>query len=252
MTSLVADGSVLARRAMIRSLRNPGSVISAIIAPLIFLGLFNVVLREVMKARGFDYGQLLPSTVVVQAMMFTGMSAAYYMADDRLTGVLSRLRSLPIHRGAPVVARAISDGLRALVSTMVVVIVGVALGMRFDAGFGWFLLFFVVAMLFAIAMSLVMGLLGYVASSPEAAVSIATMPYLPLIMLSTGFAPAEDFVGWLQPFVEHQPISATIDALRALAGDGDIGETVPIAFAWSIGMIVVFVVLNMRAMERSA
>ena len=98
----------------------------------------------------------------------------------------------------------------------------------------------------------IIGLLGYVASSPEGAVSLASIPYLPLLMLSSGFVPVEDFPGWLQPFVEYQPVTATIDALRALAGDGSLGETQPIALGWSLGLSGVFVTIGARLARRSA
>jgi ABC-2 type transport system permease protein len=200
-----------------------------------------------MTSRGFDYRQLLPPTIVAQAMLFCGMSSAYYVAGDRLTGFSARLRALPIHRAAPQVGRSIGDLARAALSLAVVIGVGVLSGMRFRAGWGGFVGFVVVALAFALATSLAMGLLGHVASSPSAAVSMASVPYLPLLMLSSGFAPVDDFPGWLQPFVEWQPVTCVIDALRALAGDGDIVATVGPALAWSGGVAVVSAALGARA-----
>jgi hypothetical protein len=43
-------------------------------------------MRRIMTARGFDYAQLLPATVVVQAMFFTAMSSAYYVAATASRG----------------------------------------------------------------------------------------------------------------------------------------------------------------------
>ena len=252
MSSLATDSTLLGVRAVLRARRNPATLISAVLAPLLFFALFSIVMTRVMDAQGFDYRQLLPSTIVVQAMLFAAMSSAYYIAQDRLSGVTGRLRSLPIHRAAPLVGRAIGDLVRSLVSLLVVIAVGVAAGMRFDAGVGGFFGFIGVALLFSMAVSLGMGLIGYVASSPEGAVSIASLPYLPLLMVSTGFAPVEDFPGWLQPFVEWQPVSATIDALRALAGDGDIATTVTRSVAWSVGLGLVFALFGARAFRRTS
>ncbi|MEM9038050.1 MAG: ABC transporter permease [Actinomycetota bacterium] len=246
MTTIVSGSGLLGARAIELSRRNPGSVLGAILFPLLFFALFNIVLRRIMDARDFDYVQLLPSTIVVQAMLFAGMSSAYYVASDRLSGVSDRLRSLPIGRAAPAIGRALGDLTRAAVSLFVVLAVGVAVGMRFDAGLVWVPVFVGVGLAFALAISLGMGLIGQVASSPEGAVSIASIPYLPLIMLSTGFAPVEDFPDWLEPFVRNQPVAVVIDALRALAGDGDIGSTVPAALLWSAGLSVVFIAIRVR------
>ncbi|MEM9131655.1 MAG: ABC transporter permease [Actinomycetota bacterium] len=251
MSGFVGDSLVLGSRAMTRSSRNPGSIAGAIVFPLLFFGLFQVVMGRIMDAQGFDYWQLLPSTIVVQAMLFTGMSSAYYVADDKLTGITGRLRSLPINRAAPMMGRAIGDLARALVSMTVVLIAGLLGGMRFERGIGGFLGFVGIALLFAIAVSLGMGLIGYVAKSAVGATSIASIPYLPLLMLSSGFAPVENFPGWMQPVVSRQPVTATIDALRALSGEGDLAGPVIRSILWSVGLAIVFGVLSARAMGRT-
>ena len=65
-------------------------------------------------------------------------------------------------------------------------------------------------------------------------------------MLSAGFAPIENFPDWLEPIVRNQPVTVTIDALRALAGDGDISSTVPVALAWTVGLAVLFAAVGVR------
>ena len=153
MTSAFAGSALLGQRAIERSRRNPASVLGAVVFPLLFFALFNVVLRRVMDAQGFDYVQLLPPTIVVQAMLFAGMSSAYYVADDRLSGITERFASLPIGRAAPAIGRALGDLARAAVSLVVVIGVGVAAGMRFDAGLVWIPLFVLVALLFSLAVA---------------------------------------------------------------------------------------------------
>lgn len=249
---IIAGGRLLGGRALLKSTRNPASILGAVVFPLLFFALFNVVMRKIMDARGFDYAQLLPATVIVQAMLFSAMSSAYYVAEDRLTGITGRLRSMPIHPAAPLAGRAVADVGRGAISLAVLLVVAVAAGMRFESGVVWLPLFVLVALCFVVAAAVTFGLLGYIASSPDAAVSLASIPYLPLLMLSSGFAPVDDFPGWLQPFVEWQPITATIDALRALTGRGDIADTVPIAIAWAVGITVVFAAIGARKVRRVA
>ncbi|MEM9747170.1 MAG: ABC transporter permease [Actinomycetota bacterium] len=250
--SLVVDARLIGGRSIRKSSRNPASILGAIVFPLLFFALFNIVMRRIMEARDFDYVQLLPSTIVVQAMIFSAMSSAYFVAEDRVTGITGRFRSMPVHPLSPILGRAVADVARAFVSLTVVLTVGIIVGMRFNAGIGWLPVYVVVGLLFALGMALVFGLLGYVVSTPEAAVSAASIPYLPLLMLSSGFVPVEDFPGWLQPFVEWQPVTATIDALRALAGDGDIARDVTVALAWSVGLIVVFGAIATRRVRSVA
>lgn len=250
MKALISDGTMLGVRAFTHLRRNPASMVSAIVMPLLFFGLFQMVMRRIMAARGFDYTQLLPPTIIIQAMLFAAMSSAYFIAGDKTSGIMARFRSLPLHPLAPLVGRSASDVARSFVSLVVLLVVSVAAGMRFGAGWQWLPLYVLVALLFALSAALVMGLVGYQASSPEAASSIASIPYLPLIMLSNGFAPVEDFPGWLQPFVRYQPVSSAIDALRALAGDGEIGPTVTRSLAWSVGLSIVFAVVGARQFRK--
>lgn len=245
MRSPVLSGSALLGGRAINSLvRNPASIMGAVVFPLLFFVLFLTVMRRVMQAQGFDYEQLLPSTIVVQAGFFTAMSSAYYIANDRITGINARFRSLPIARVAPLLGRSLADMSRATVSVLALLTISIAAGMRFTAGWYWLPVYIVVAVLFSTAISLAMGLIGHLASSPAAAASLASIPYLPLLMLSSGFVPVDNFPDWLQPFAKHQPVTATIDALRALAGDGNIAQTTTVSIVWSIGLVIVFGILG--------
>lgn len=244
--SLIRDVKLLGGRATKLWMRNPASIAGIVIFPVVFFSLFNLVARRMMEARGFDYTQLLPSTVVVQAMLFTAMSSAYYVASDRLTGMSSRLASMPIHRAAPLLARSVGDMGRSAISVIVLVLVGIAAGMRFRAGLPSAVGFAGVAVIFAAVGSLCMGLIGAKASTPEGATSMATIPYLPLLMLSNGFAPVEDFSSWLRPFVRNQPVTRTIDLLRALVDGGPTMSPFLWWTTWMIGLSIVFVTLAGR------
>lgn len=249
---LVRDTSVLGGRAISLWTRNPASVIGAVVFPLVFFVMFNLVARKMMTARGFDYAQLLPATIVVQAMFFTGMSSAYYVAADRLSGMTGRLQSMPIHRAAPLVARSVGDVSRAVISVLVLLVASVAAGLRFQVGLAGIAGFVVVSLVFAAVVSLGMGMIGMRAQTPETASSLASIPYLPLVMLSSGFAPVEDFPGWMQSAVANQPVTRTIDLLRALADGGP--TAVPFAWwmGWMVLLVAAFIVLAVRVSSTSA
>ena len=250
--SLMHDSRVLGVRAVALWVRNPASLMGAIMFPIVFFAMFNLVMRKTMTARGFDYAQLLPSTVVVQAMFFTAMSSAYYVAHDRTTGMMQRLRSMPIHHAAPIVARSVGDVSRAVISVLALTAVGVVAGMRFRAGALGAVGFLAVPLVFAGVFAMGMGLIGYRAATPEAAVSLASIPYLPLLMLSTGFAPTTDFPGWLRPFVRNQPVTRTIDLLRTLSSGGPIGGLAIIWLVWMVTLGVVFCWASARLFRRAA
>lgn len=246
-----AQARALLERNVTRLRRNPASFAGAVIAPTVFFLGFFVVLRKVIEAQGIDYPQYLTPAIVVQAMLFVGMSSAYYVADDAATGLAARLRAMPVASPAVVAGRVGADLVRAVVSLAVVVGLGFAVGFRFAAGPLPAVAFVLLTLAFAAAMAVLFGLVALTAGNPEAAAQTLSLPYVVAFMLSTALVPAERFPGWLEPVVRNQPVSQVIGALRALSGGGATARPVAVALAWVAGMLVVGVLLSARALRRA-
>jgi oleandomycin transport system permease protein len=65
-------------------------------------------------------------------------------------------------------------------------------------------------------------------------------------------ATAATMPGWLQPFVEANPISVTSDALRALLTGGPARTPVLWSLAWIAGLVLVFAPLAVGRYRRLA
>jgi ABC-2 type transport system permease protein len=247
----IRDSSLIYGR-NVKLFRNPASMLGMTVFPLIFLLGFTLVLTRSLDRIGIDAAPFLTPTVVVQAMFFAAMSSAFYLAQDRTTGLVGRLRTLPIHPAAPVLGRLAADVTRSAISLTVLVACASVLGFRFRAGPVAAAGFVLVGLLFSLAVAA-----GYVAwvlaaSDPTAATQVMSVPYLPLLMLSTGFAAVEGFPGWLQPFVRWQPVSLTVDALRVLAEGGPTAMPVAKATVVLGTVVVVFVTVATRSFRRLA
>lgn len=248
----VVDGLVLGGRQMTIMRRRPASVVSAVVMPLVFTLLFFAVFERVMERIGVDYAQHLVPATVVQAMFFTGMSAAVLAAEDAGGGMLTRLRALPVDRGAPFVGLLAAELTRALVSLAVLLPLGMALGFRFDGGPLGAVGFVLLSVAFAATVCAGYIGLGLVVRKGEVAQAMAMLPYFPLLLVSNAFTPADRFPGWLQPVVRNQPVSQACDALRALAADGvGFGRPVAEAAAWLVPLFAGFAVLAARGFGRS-
>jgi ABC-2 type transport system permease protein/oleandomycin transport system permease protein len=73
---------------------------------------------------------------------------------------------------------------------------------------------------------------------------------LPLVFASSAFVPVSTMPGWLQVFAEHQPVTATVNAVRALTIGGPTTTYVLTALAWSIGMIIAFAPAGVRTYRK--
>jgi ABC-2 type transport system permease protein len=57
-----------------------------------------------------------------------------------------------------------------------------------------------------------------------------------LMFFSTGFLPLDQFPRWVQPAVEHQPVSCAVEAMRGLSLGGPVLAPIVAMLLWSAGI----------------
>ncbi|MEE3851326.1 ABC transporter permease [Gordonia sp. LSe1-13] len=246
--ALVADSLALTGRHLRLMARRPASIMGGIVLPVIFAVLFLTVFGRVMERAGLDYPQYMMSAIVVQSAFFAAMSGSIWAAEDASSGMVERLRAMPIARPAPILSLLIGEVVRSVISCVVLVAVGYGFGFRFETGVLGVLGFFALVIVAAAAICLPYLVLGFRLAAPEPAQAIGGVIYFPMLLVSTLFVPKEAYPGWLQPIVEYQPLSCITEALRAVSTDGftDVPATVGIALLWMAGSLVVFGLLAPR------
>ncbi|MDH2429197.1 ABC transporter permease [Sphaerisporangium sp. TRM90804] len=247
--NLVRQSALLAGRNLRVSL-GAAAVAGMVITPLLFFFGFLAVFRQMFAAHGIDFAQYLPPAIVVMWVTFTAISAAVLFARDRRTGMLARLRSMPVNSGAVVAGRLASDGVRGLISICAVIAAAHVTGFRFATGVAGAAAFVLLALTVLLVLSVGTGAAGLASTEPEAVGATLHMPAMPLLMLSTAFAPVGGFPSWLRPVVEYSPVSAVVDALRAVAEGTDLAP-LGRAAAWLLVLLVVFSRAATRAYRRA-
>jgi ABC-2 type transport system permease protein len=247
--NLIRQGFILTVR-NVRLAANLGSVVMLLVFPLVFLYGFLAVFGILLRGRGIDYVQYLTPAIVMHWMFNIADTTAFAFAADRRTGMLSRFRSMPMHRGAMIVGRMCADALRALIAVGVIIGAGYVAGFRFHTGPVAIAGF--IALSLAVAMTLGVGgsAIGLASTNPEGVAAVVNFPHLLLIMLSTAFVPASAFPAWLQPLVANSPVSVVLKALRTLADGGDLLAAVWPAVLWLGGLLTVFAWLAVRSFRR--
>ncbi|KAA0023249.1 ABC transporter permease [Antrihabitans cavernicola] len=249
---------VLSTRLIAPSFRS-GEAVTSVLAPVVFTVGFYTPLNAVMSFFGHglsSYAQFLMPLIVLQALAFTSISAAFRSATDAVEGINKRFGSMPIGPLVPLAARMTATLFRFVVSFAAAIVCGYVIGFRFSAGTLHTIGFIAFALLIAVALSVAADVLGALSSSPEATTQALMLPQLILGMLSVGFAPASQFPSWAQWFVRNQPVSQFVYGLRALAGDttGGAGSVtwslMGPPLAWAVLLIAVFVPLSMRLSAR--
>jgi ABC-2 type transport system permease protein len=238
-------------RGMLKIKHVPEQLIDVTITPVLFTLLFTYMYGVAIAGSTDDYLQFILPGILVMSVLFTTVYSGVALNTDMTKGVVDRFRSLPIWRPAPLVGAVLGDAVRYLVAGAVVVVVGVAMGYRPDAGFDGVVLAMLLVVAFAFGLSWLFTTVGLVMRSPSAVMNTGFMALFPLIFISNGFVEPETLPGWLEPVVDANPFSHVITATRGLmdgtASAGDIG----LVLAEAAVLTLVFAPLTTRLYRRA-
>ncbi|AHH15634.1 putative ABC transporter, membrane protein [Nocardia nova SH22a] len=232
--------------------RDPATTIQTLLYPALTLLMFRVVLGDtISQATGMPsvYGTV-PMITLVAAMSGAVVSALGFKRE-KITGLLGRFWTMPIHRAAGLTGRLLAEAIRVLITTLFVIVVGVCIGFRFWNGPLASLAMIGIPVLFGVAFAVMVTALATV-SEGVLLVNIISIINTLLMFFNSGFVPIFAYPTWLQKVVENQPMSTAIDAMRGLCWDGPVAEPLLKTLAWVIGMIVVFGYPAIRGYRRAA
>jgi ABC-2 type transport system permease protein/oleandomycin transport system permease protein len=166
--------------------------------------------------------------------------------------MVDRFRSLPMARSAVLAGRTLSDTVRNLFVVSLMLLVGALVGFRFHNGFPAALAAVGLALAFGLAFSWISALIGLSVRDVESAQAAGFVWVFPLVFASSAFVPVASMPGWLQAFVRVNPVTLTVNALRALMLGGPTLRPVLQSLAWIVGILLVFVPLAVNRYRRAA
>ncbi|MCM6775982.1 ABC transporter permease [Nocardia sp. CDC159] len=227
-----------------------GELIVAVVTPLVFTLGFYLPLKFVMQFRGIDYAQFVMPIIVLQTMAFTMMSNAQIAAFESMTGLNTRMQTMPIGTLVPLTSRISAGMVRSVTSLVAALGFGHVIGFRFVAGFWQAALFCVFSLAVGTVLAIGADALGCLTKSPESLSQALTLPTLIFGMLSCGFVPESGFPAWIRPFVRNQPVSQFSFAMRDMAAGGVSWDVLWVPLLWLGGLAVFFVPLAIWASVR--
>ncbi|HEX6675496.1 MAG TPA: ABC transporter permease [Actinomycetes bacterium] len=246
------DAVAIAGRNLIAYRRVPQLLVFSTIQPVIFVLLFRYVFGGAVRTPpGVPYVDYLIPGIFVQTTVFGAIGAAIGLATDLKSGLLERFRSLPMARSAVLAGRTLADLARNVFVVALMAAVGFAVGFRVHTGALAFLVGMALVLLFGYALSWVFATVGLLVGDPETAQAAAFPVMAPLVFASSAFVPVSSMPGWLQPFANHQPVSVTASAVRALAIGGPTTSYLLQSLAWCAAILLVFAPVAVRRYRRT-
>ena len=248
----ISDSLHVAKRNLIAMARTPQVLVLSTIQPIVFVLLFRYVFGGSIHVPGVRYVDFLMAGIFVQVVTFGAMNTGVGLAEDLQKGLIERFRSLAMARSAVLAGRAIADTVRNLFVIVLMIIMGFIVGFHLHTNGVELLGAVVVLIMFGLAMSWVMALVGLMTRNAEAAQAAAFPLMALLVFASDAFVSTKSMPGPLRAYANHQPVSATVDAVRALVLGGPTLSKVALAVAWAAGIVAVFAPIAVRRYRQAA
>jgi ABC-2 type transport system permease protein/oleandomycin transport system permease protein len=250
----IRDTITITWRNLIGMMRQPQVLVFSTIQPVLFVLMFRYVFGGAIRIPGFNhpYDDYLMPGVFAQTVVFGSLQTGVGLSEDLHKGLIERFRSLPMARSAVLAGRTIADLLRNFFVVWLMVGIGYIVSFRIHTNILGLLAGVGLMVLFAFSLTWLFAIVGLNAANAEAAQAMSFPILAPLVFASTAFVSVRTMPGWLQAFANHQPVSATINAVRALMVGGPTAGKVLTAFAWDIGIIAVAAPLAVWVYRRKA
>ncbi|MFI7063313.1 ABC transporter permease [Kribbella sp. NPDC050124] len=237
----VSDVVTMIDRSVRLMRRNVDTLFVSILLPLLMMALFVYVFGGAINT-GTEYINYVVPGILLLTTGYGASNTAMAVADDMTSGMIDRLRSLPIRSFAVLTGHVTASIARNSVSTAIVVLASLAMGFRPVAGLGDWLAAIGLLLLYVLALSWLAAGLGVVAKSVESASTLSFfMLFLPY--LSSAFVQPETMPSWLRPISEHQPITPVIETVRSFLIGTPMGDNGWTALAWCTGLLLFSVTL---------
>jgi ABC-2 type transport system permease protein/oleandomycin transport system permease protein len=248
----VSDSLLLAKRNLLVWIRVPAYLVFTVIQPVMFVLLFRYVFGGAIQVPGNSYVNFLMPGIIGQTAAFASFATAIALAQELKKGVIDRLRSMPMARSAVLTGRLGADTVRMLVTILIIVAVGYAVGFRFTNGAGPAVAMVVLATVFGLAICCIAAFTGLAIGDEESVQAFGLIWLFPLTFVSSAFVPIQSMPGWLQAFANNQPVTYVINTMRSLALGGPVAADLWKSIAWLAGIFIVFVPLAVRAYRRAS
>lgn len=235
----VAQTLLQTNRLLTRWARDYITVIGAIVLPILFMVVLNIVLGNLAYVVTHDSGLYSIVPLIALGAAITGSTfVAIDLMRERSFGLLARLWVLPVHRASGLICRILANAIRTLVTTLVMLGTGVVLGFRFRQGLIPSLMWISVPVILGIAIAAMVTTVALYTAQTVVVEGVELVQAI-AIFFSTGLVPLNSYPGWIQPFVAHQPVSYAIAAMRGFAMGGPVLSPMIGMLVWTAGICVV-------------
>ena len=225
------DILTMSGRCLLLSKRNPDTILTSIIAPILTMLLFAYVIGGAMQTGETSYVNYIVPGIILQCLGQCAATTAIAVC------------TMPVKRSSILNGHVLEAFIRNMITALLILLVAFLIGFRPEADFiGWCAALLIIS-LYILTLSWISVYFGMIANSPEGAGSFSILAIVPI----------DTMPRVLQIFAEYQPITPIIDSLRALLLNEALKtSTLLSAILWCTALLLFFYILSVRAFKKKS
>lgn len=252
MSTFVSHSSLLTARSLRGMRRVPVFLVINLVQPMIWLLLFGQLFKSIVSIPGFspgvdDYLQFLTPGVIMMTALFSAAWAGTTYIQDMERGVMDRMLTSPVSRGAMMVGTLTYQAIGTIIQTLVIFGVAFVAGARFPGGAVGVLLTILATVLLSLIFAAFSNAVALLARQQQALIGISQLITLPLMFLSSAVMDTALAPSWVQTAAKYNPVEWAVAAAREALQSGTDWGVVLIRLLLLVGGAVMMSVIATRA-----
>jgi ABC-2 type transport system permease protein len=238
--TLLRQVGVLARRSIVRTLRQPAQIVPALIFPLFLLAVNTGGLTEATHLPGFPTDSYLTFALgftFVQGALFATMGAGTDLARDVESGFLNRLALTPLRGAALLLGLLAGIMVLGLLQAVTYLIAGLAAGADFAAGPGGVAVILALSLLISLGFGALGAMIAFRTGNGEAVQGMFPLLFVALFLSSMAMPRNLIEQDWFRTVATWNPVSYLIEGVRSLLVTGWDAEALAYGFAVALAVV---------------
>lgn len=221
------------------------------VQPILWIGVFAPVMEKfrIVPVPNITYMEFITPGVLVQSITFVSIFYGLTVIWERDLGVLNKLLVAPVSRSALVIGKALSAGVRGIFQTLIIILLAELLGVRIILNPIYLLLAALLIVMFCAAFAALSILIASLLKTRERFMGIGQAITMPLFFASNAIYPINLMPNWLKVVAKINPLSYSVEGLRALMITGDL-TTVPLDFLVSFVFVLITIAVASQTFKK--
>jgi ABC-2 type transport system permease protein len=242
MSALATQIGTLARRSLLKTLRQPFQMFPIVFFPAILLAVNASGLRAATRLPGFpthSYVTFAIAVAFIQGAMFSLINTGTNLAEDIETGFFNRLALTPLRRVSLIGGLLVGVAVLGVLLSGIYIGLGLIAGAHLKAGPGGVLMILLLGAITTMAFGAIGCAAALRTGSGEAVQGLFPLFFVFIFLSSSNLPRALLKTGWFHTVATWNPISYLIEAFRSLYIFGWDRTALWRGFAVAIGLSVI-------------